>query len=117
MSIKQHFQAALQNISAEKERAIAMEREKVMREQVTPKNAEIEHSKNDAINALTTKLNQDIASLQQAFNDEKNRYIEASEKKKSEFMSQAIATATAVITLEYDKAIATLEKQISEIKD
>lgn len=117
MSIKQHFQTARQNIVVEKERAISAEKDRVMREQVTPKIAEIETSKNEAINALTTKLNQDIASIQQAFNVEKARYIEASEKKKAEFTEQAISTATAIVAVEYDKAIANLDKQISEIRD
>lgn len=117
MSIKQHFQSALQNIIAEKDRAISIEKDRVNREQIAPKNAEIEQAKTEAINALTSKLNQDISSLQQQFNAEKTRYIEASEKKKTEFAEQAIATATAIVTVEYDKAIAYLEKQISEIKD
>jgi exonuclease VII large subunit len=117
MSIKQHFQTAMQGIIAEKDRAVSAERDRVMREQVAPKVAEIEQSKTEAINALTTKLNQDIAALQQAFNAERTRYVEASEKKKAEYTEQAIATATAVITVEYDKAIANLEKQISEIKE
>lgn len=117
MSIKQHYQTARQNITAEKERAISVEKDRVTKEQIIPNNAEVDKFKAEAINALTTKLNQDIANLQNNFNAEKASIIEASEKKKSAFAEQAISTAVSLVSLEYDKAISDLDKRIGEIKD
>ena len=111
MSIKQHIESAIKNIEAEREREISALRDRVMRDKIVPNNTEIERHKNDAINSLTTKLNESIAELQRQYTTEKTAIIEASEKKKSEFAQTIIQTETSVVRLEYDNKI----KQLSEI--
>lgn len=117
MSIKQHYLNAKQAMTAEKERAIAIERERVTKEQIIPKNAELDQAKNSAINALTEKLNQDIANIQQRFSTEKATILDATEKKKADFANEAISTAISIVSLEYDREITALDKRISELKD
>lgn len=117
MSIKQHFENALKNIEADKERAIATAREKVTREKIIPNNSELDRLRAEAINARTAQLNQDIAKLQETFASERQAIIEASEKKKTDFANQVISVEIAVVEQEYNNAITVLKKQISEIKE
>lgn len=117
MSIKQHLENALRSIETDKDRAIATAKEKCTREKIIPHNADVDRSLNEATNALTAKLNQDIAKLQETFNAEKQAMIEASNKKKTEYASQIIATETSIVAMEYDKAVAELRKQIDGIKE
>lgn len=117
MSIKQHLQNALANITAEQDRAIATEKEKAMREIVVPQHAEINQMRDNAIATITEKHNQRLAELQQAFQAERQQYIDASEKKKTEVTNSAVECATATVRLQYEKAIKTLEEQISKIEE
>ena len=64
MSIKQHLETALKSIEMDKDRAISIAREKVVREKIVPKNNEIDTARTQAINARAEKLNADIAKLQ-----------------------------------------------------
>lgn len=111
MSIKQHIENAIKNIEAEREREIAVVKDRVTRDKIVPNNAEIERHKTDAINALTQKLNENISQLQQQYAADKNAIVEASEKKKSEFAQTVIQTETSVVRLEYDNKI----KQLTDI--
>jgi hypothetical protein len=117
MAIKQHYQTAIQGLISEKDRAVAAEKDRVMKEQIVPHNGDVEKYKTEAINSLTNKLNEDIANLQKCYNSEKAAIIEASEKKKAAFAEQAISTATSIVALEYDREITSLEKHMSELKD
>lgn len=117
MSIRQHFETALHNIQAERERAISASRERVTREKIIPNNNAIDTKRNEAINALTERHNQEIAKLQEAFNSQKQSIIEASEKSKADFATTAIEAEAALVAVQYDNAIHALNKQISEIKE
>lgn len=117
MSIKQHFQTALQGIIGEKDRAIAMAKEKANKEVVAPHNVEVDAACNEAIAEITTAHNKTMADLQAQFNAQRQSLVEDCAKKKSDFAENAIAQAVAVVSVEYDNAVAALEKQISEIKE
>ena len=117
MSIKQHYETALKSIESEMERAIAIAKERVTRERIVPNNAEIDNSRAAAINAITTKLNQDIAKLQENFNAEKQAIVEASEKKKAEFAANTIATETSIVSAQYTAAMNELKNAISKIQE
>jgi hypothetical protein len=117
MSIKQHYETAYRNIEAEKERAIATAKEKTTREVIIPKNVEFDNYKNNAINALTTELNEKIANLQKDFNEQKTSIIEATEKKKSDFASCTLNAEIAVVSQKYDSAINELKAAMSKMED
>jgi hypothetical protein len=117
MSIKQHLENALQGIYNEKNRAEAIERERVMREVVAPHNAEIDTALNAAIAEITDNLNQSIAAMQNRFASQKQSLIEQSAKKKADYENNAVAQAVAVVSVTYDSAIAKLKKQIEDIKE
>lgn len=117
MSIRQHFETALNGIQAEKERAISASRERVTREKIIPNNNAVDTKRNDAINELTQRHNQEIAKMQEAFNAEKQSIIAASEKSKSDFATAAIESEAALVSVAYDNAIHALKKQLSEIKE
>lgn len=117
MSIRQHFETALRGAEQERERAIAMAKERAMREKVIPYNAEIDNARTDAINAITANLNKEIANLQEKFNLEKQSIIEASEKKKSDFATTTIEAEASIVAVQYDTAIKSLNKLISETKE
>lgn len=114
MSIKQHLQNALSGIKTDKERAIGMAKEKAMRESIVPKHTELNKARDEAIAKISADHNAKIADLQEHFNNEKQEIINATEKKKAEVANSMIECAVATVNVEYDKAIATLEKQIAE---
>ena len=116
MSVQQIIENALKCIEAEKEKAINATKERVMREKVVPNNTEIDRLRTEAINARSTKLNEDIQKLQEEFNAERQAMIEASEKKKSDFAAQVIATEVSIVSVEYDNHIHLLNKQLSEFQ-
>lgn len=114
MSIKQHLQNALAGIKADKERAIATAKEKTMRENIVPKHNELNKARDEAIAKITETHNSKIAEMQDRFNADKQEFINATEKKKAELTNSMIECAVATVNVEYDKAIATLEKQIAD---
>lgn len=114
MSIRQHLQNALTAIVADKERAVGLAKEKAMRESVVPEHTNINKMRDEAISKIAANHNAKLAELQEHFNDEKKQILEAAEKKKADVANSMIACAVANVTVEYDKAIVTLEKQIAE---
>lgn len=117
MAIKQILENALKAIESEQDRAVSLAKDRVTREKIIPNNTEIDRSKTEAISALQTQLNQDIAKLQEKFAVERNAINEASEKKKAEFAKSVIDAEVSVVTLEYSNTMSALKKQISEIKE
>ncbi len=117
MSIKQHLQNALSSIVSEKERAISVAKEKTMRESIIPEHADINKKRDEAIAKITANHNAKIAELQEHFNKEKQEFIEAAEKKKTEVSNSMLECAVATVNAEYAKAISTLEKQIADTEE
>jgi hypothetical protein len=117
MSIKQHLQNALVGIKADKDRAVGMAKEKAMRESIIPKHTEINKARDEAIAKITEHHNAKVAELQEHFNAEKQEIVAAAEKKKTEVTNSMIECSVATVNVEYDKAIATLEKQIAEAEE
>ena len=116
MAIKQILETCLASVEQEKNKAIATAKEKATREKVIPNNQAIDAARTEAINALTTKFNEEMARRQEAFNVEKASIFEASEKKKSEFAEATLEAESSLVSMEYDKHIEKIKKQIAEIK-
>ena len=103
VEIKKHIENAINNIENEKQRAIQVARERVMREKVSAHNVEVDNYKN---NALT--------ELQKQYEKERTEIIAKSEENKQTFAKNEIETETAMVIAEFDKKITELKALIKE---
>jgi hypothetical protein len=115
--IKVYLEETVEKIKAERERQVAIVKEKVTREKIVPFNQEIDRAREKAIAELQSKLNSAIVAHQEQFAKEKQALIDAGEKKKTENANTVITTEIGVVTIEYDRAISKLNEQIQEIKE
>jgi hypothetical protein len=115
--VKQHFENTIKQLQADKDRQVALTKEKVTREVIIPHNNEVNQSRDKAIAELTSQLNADIAKLQEKFAIEKQSLINVGEKNKTDFAETTIATETAIVSKQYDDAIRDLEALIAKIKE
>ncbi len=117
MSIKAHFEQLIKTLEAEKEREVAVIKDKVTREKLVPFNQEMDIARDKAIAEKQQELNSNIVAHQERFAKEKQEIINAAEKKKAENAASVLATETYVVTGIYDKEIAHLKERIAELKD
>lgn len=117
MSIKLHLEQAVKNLESEKATVINAVKERVTREKILPYNKEIDIARDNAIAEKQAALNATIVAHQEHFAKEKQEMISAAENKKQENANAVITTETYTATVEYDKAIAKLNEQISELKE
>ena len=117
MAIKAYLEEAVRKLESDKAREVAVAKERVTREQIIPFNAEIDKARDAAIAQKQSEMSAQIAAHQEAFAKERQAYIDAAEKKKSDNAAAVIATETSLISAEYDKHIAKLNAQIQEIKE
>lgn len=115
--VRQHYENAIKNIQAEKERAIAQAKDRVTREKILPHNAEVNQDRDKALAELSSQLNADIAKLQEKFNIEKQALIDVGEKNKTDFANAAIETEVALVSMACDQAISDLQTLISKLKE
>ena len=114
MSIKQHFEAALAAIQGERERAVAVARDRITREKITPHNQEVDKSMNEAIVEITKQRDVAIANVQAKFNEDRQSLIDEGARQKNTFAERAIAAEIAVIDAQYDEAIRVTLEQIQK---
>lgn len=117
MSIKAHLEQTVKNLEAEKEREVAIIKEKTTREKIIPYNQEADKGRDLAIAELQSNLNEDITARQAKFAKEKQEIVEENEKRKENNANAVLATETYTITVKYDKAISKLNEQIAELKE
>jgi 3-dehydroquinate synthase class II len=115
--VKQVYQNAINQLASEKDRQVALVKERVTREVIIPHNNEVNQSRDKAIAELTATLNAEIAKLQQKFAVEKQALIDVGEKNKAEFAENTLATESAIVSAKYDGAIHELEALIAKIKE
>ncbi len=115
--VKQHFENTVQQLKADRERQIAIVKDRVTREIIVPHHSEINMSRDKAIQELNAKLQDDIRKLQEKFAIDKKALIDVGEKNKLDFAESAIASETAIFCAQYDKAIADIEALISKLKE
>ena len=114
MSIKAHLEQAIKNLEAEREKEVAIIKEKATREKIVPYNQEMDIARDKAISEKQQALNATIVAHQEQFAKEKQEIIQAAEKKKQENANSVLTTETYTVTVKYDKAISKLKEQISE---
>lgn len=112
--VNTYIEQAIHGIEAEREQRIAEIKAVIMQEKVAPKNIEIDQKRDNALQALQTKLNADVSALQEKFAAERQAIIDASEKQKTDNTNALINAETASIVYEYNTKIAELKKLIGE---
>lgn len=114
MSIKSQLEQTIKNLEAERDREVAIIKDKATREKIVPYNQEADKLRDLAIAELQTTMNEDIKARQEKFASDKKAIVEENEKRKENNASAVIATETYAVTVTYDKAIAKLKEQIVE---
>jgi hypothetical protein len=117
MSIKLHYEQLIANLEAEREREVAIIKERATREKIVPFNKEMDEIRDKAIAEKQDELNNSIAACQEMFLAEKKRIIEAAEKKKNENAASVLATETYTVTGVYDKEISHLKDRVANLKE
>jgi hypothetical protein len=117
MSVKLHLEQAVKSLESEREREVAIIKERVMRETIIPYNKEMDIARDKAIAELQNELNSNIAALQEEFARKKKEIFEANEKKKESNATSVITTESYTVTVKYDKAISKLNEQIADLKE
>jgi hypothetical protein len=117
MSIQAHLEQTIKNLEIEKEREVAIIKERVTREKIVPYNQEADKGRDLAIAELQQNMNDDIAARQAQFAKEKQAIFEENEKRKENNANAVLATETYPITGKYDKEIAYLKERVAELKD
>lgn len=117
MAIKAYLEQAVRNLEAEKEREVAVIKERVTREKILPYNQEADKGRDLAIAELQSNLNEDISARQDKFAKEKQAIFDENEKRKANNNNAVLATETYTVTVKYDKAITKLKEQIAELKE
>lgn len=117
MAIKTHLEQTIKNLESEREREVAVIKERVTREKILPYNQEADKGRDLAIAELQQNMNEDITARQAKFAREKQAIVEENEKRKENNANAVLATETYEVTGKYDKAIARLNEQIASLKD
>jgi hypothetical protein len=128
MAIKQYLEEAMQKVIVERDREVALVKQKCTQEKIVPHNAEIDTASNNAIAKLQKEFtekssaeqqayNARIAQLQQDFTKKKQEIVDAGKAEKEEFAKVTITTETAEIMVKYDSAIARIREQIQELEE
>ena len=117
MSIQAHLEQTIKNLEIEKEREVAIIKERVTREKIVPYNQEADKGRDLAIAELQQNMNEDITARQAQFAKEKQEIFEENEKRKENNSNAVLATETYAITGKYDKEIAYLKERVAELKD
>lgn len=103
INVNAHIEQAIRGIETERDQQIAILRETIIREKVTPKNIEIDQKRDNA-----------LQELQEKYTTDRQAIIDASEKRKADEANTLINAETASIAYEYNTKIAELKKLIGE---
>lgn len=112
--IKQILNETVVKIEAQRQRDVEVEKQRAMREEIVPFNAEIDDALKNAVAEKSAQLSQSIAAFQAKFEEEKKALVEAAEKKKSEFMTTRIDAAVAIASVKYDDVLKNIKKYIDK---
>lgn len=115
--VKEYLEQAVRAIEAEKERQVAIIKDRLTREKIAPYNADVDQKRAKALAEIDAELNEKIVELKQAYEAKKQELVRLGEENKKENADQIYASELAVFTVEYDKHIAKLNAQIAEIKE
>lgn len=115
--IKAYLEQAIRSIEMEKEKTVNAVKDRIMREKIVPFNADLDASRAKALSTLDEELNAKVVELKKEYEAKKQELIALGEEKKKANAESIFATELAVLTVDYDSAIAKLTAQIAEIKE
>jgi hypothetical protein len=127
MEINKYIENTISQIKAERDREIAVVKQRITAEKIAPANAEIDKKKNESVVALnswfeqeksklTLEFNAKMQELQKKYEGDRNSILDGAEKKKQENAETIITMETCEINGKYEKAIAQLTA-ILEVKE
>lgn len=112
--IVQQLKDTVARLEAEQKTEVEREVQRVKREIIIPKHAEIDRGFQEALAELQKNYNAQMAEIQQKFTAERQALIEAGERKKNAFAENEINSAVAVVTANYTATIAALNQLIEK---
>lgn len=115
--IKPYFEQLIKQIEMEKEKETAPIKDRLIREKISPYNADIDTARAKALAETDNKYNIQIAELKKKCEEEKQQLIKLGEDNKKANMETVFATELVVYTAKYDKEIAKLKAQLAEIEE
>lgn len=110
--INAYIEQAIFGIEAERDQRIEAVKAEIIRDKVAPQNAEIDNARDKALQELETKLNLDVSILREKYEGERQKIIDASEKRKTDNANMLINIETTSINAEYNAKLAELKKLI-----
>lgn len=127
MEINKYIENTISQIKAERDREIAVVKQRITAEKIAPANAEVDKKKNESVVALnswfeqeksklTLEFNAKMQELQKKYEGDRNAILDGAEKKKQENAETIITMETCEINGKYEKAIAQLTA-ILEVKE
>ena len=127
MEINKYIENTISQIKAERDREIAVVKQRITAEKIAPANAEVDKKKNESVVALnswfeqeksklTLEFNAKMQELQKKYEGDRNSILDGAEKKKQENAETIITMETCEINGKYEKAIAQLTA-ILEVKE
>ncbi len=114
--IKEILQQAILQIEIERDQKIETVKNTIMQDKIAPHNMEIDMSRDNALNELSEKREKEFAEINTKYEAERQAIIDASEKNKTDNANSIIARETYGISVEYEKVLSELRKQI-EVKE
>ena len=117
MAIKAQLEQVIRNLEVEREREVAIIKEKAMSEKVAPYNKEADNGRDLAIAELQQNMIEEISAIQEKFTKEKQAIIEENERRKENNTSAVLTSAVYEVTAKYDRAISKLKTHIEELND
>lgn len=115
--IRGHIEQAIRGIQAEKEAELRAVEQRVMQESIVAFNADVDNSRDLAIQQLTEKYNRAISELETKFAEEKNAVIIAGEERKKSYTTSQLAVASKAVEDKYAVVIAKLTNSLNEIQE
>lgn len=115
--VKDFLVQAVKSIEAERDRQVAVVKDRIVREKIAPYNANVDQLRASALAEIENELNGKILELRQTYEARKQDLVRMGEEDKKKNAESVLATELALVTVDYDAHIAKLNAQIAEIKD
>ena len=114
MAIKDIYRQAINSLTNEKAQKVEQINEVVMREKVLPHNEEVDKKLAEAIKELKEKLDQNVLTLQNEFNAERQRFVDMADTEKKSFAEKTINAECELVRIEYETAISHIREKLQE---
>lgn len=115
--IKTYIEECIKKIETERDQRTAGVKATLMREKITPYNADIDSARAKALSELDNEMNAKIVAVRQEYEEKKKEMIELGENKKRANQEVVFTSGLAPYTINYDKAIAKLSAQLKDIQE